>query len=872
MDAAFRDHTGADDRPPRARRRIWTFAARGDRGDQRVRRSSGSTRCTQMLGENRQVREDELALARSLEPAYGASPTGRSTSKRVSRGSPTTGVDDRSQRPREGRPNSISSSSSNGDDTVATLEALAVPTNVRRRQGREHAFSKTMTTSPHSPRAARPRRSPPRPRRSARPTRELWSGSADAAVELRAASDRDLHQAVADHLDDRRGQRFSQPTRSPRSPPCRHVRARPPRTTPRTCRAHDVERRTFETALQHALEMSKAEADVYRVVDRALRASVPRPPGGDARRRLRAARTSTRRSRPAAAGSAPDDRSGCGVVSPLDCPATTRGHTLVFPSSTRARRLPLPARPADGDVLRGVRRRSASRARPSASSTPPAPTRRRRQRPTSSYLEITAAACRRAGRACCARSRSSETQARSDPLTGSVEPAQPREPRPRPRSANGVPYTLAYGDLDHFKVLNDTHGHEAGDQALRLFSRVLRDSLRPNDIAAATAARNSSSCCPTATRQRATAVLDRVRERLALALTAGPSRRPSPSASGSPRRSTPTRFDDVVAVADHALLAAKTAGRNRTERVPMAAPPPVPSLQRSERRPERLTGGRDSASRAHEVVDPGPRRAPRRTVRPPDQQSPHARAMRPERFEQLEHARVVGPALSRERVPDVPGEMPVTDRHRCRRRRPRDAGRARSSTVRCPACRATAPRAARRRRARPGRDRRSSRAIARIVAERRPSMPRLRHSAFGQRRQHLRRRREHEVAGTRRGRAVATHEARATSAGPRSWSRVARSWSPPRGRAPCRAGSCAVRASAGATTRRARRSARIRPAGRRARRWRAHGRRPRRGPVPTPCTRTSAPARSTATENVTGPAGECIAWIQVLPAIRLAGS
>jgi hypothetical protein len=33
---------------------------------------------------------------------------------------------------------------------------------------------------------------------------------------------------------------------------------------------------------------------------------------------------------------------------------------------------------------------------------------------------------------------------------------------------------LFLGDLDHFKRLNDTHGHEAGDRALRLFARTLR--------------------------------------------------------------------------------------------------------------------------------------------------------------------------------------------------------------------------------------------------------------------------------------------------------------------------------------------------------------------------------------------------------------
>jgi len=41
---------------------------------------------------------------------------------------------------------------------------------------------------------------------------------------------------------------------------------------------------------------------------------------------------------------------------------------------------------------------------------------------------------------------------------------------------------LGYGDLDHFKQLNDVFGHDAGDRALRTFSHVLRDSLRPADI------------------------------------------------------------------------------------------------------------------------------------------------------------------------------------------------------------------------------------------------------------------------------------------------------------------------------------------------------------------------------------------------------
>jgi GGDEF domain-containing protein len=49
---------------------------------------------------------------------------------------------------------------------------------------------------------------------------------------------------------------------------------------------------------------------------------------------------------------------------------------------------------------------------------------------------------------------------------------------------SGTSYALALVDLDHFKGLNDTHGHDAGDSALRLFAEVLRKSIRDADQAA----------------------------------------------------------------------------------------------------------------------------------------------------------------------------------------------------------------------------------------------------------------------------------------------------------------------------------------------------------------------------------------------------
>lgn len=47
---------------------------------------------------------------------------------------------------------------------------------------------------------------------------------------------------------------------------------------------------------------------------------------------------------------------------------------------------------------------------------------------------------------------------------------------------DGIPSHVVIADLDQFKELNDTHGHAAGDEALRLFAETLRSSARETDI------------------------------------------------------------------------------------------------------------------------------------------------------------------------------------------------------------------------------------------------------------------------------------------------------------------------------------------------------------------------------------------------------
>ena len=67
----------------------------------------------------------------------------------------------------------------------------------------------------------------------------------------------------------------------------------------------------------------------------------------------------------------------------------------------------------------------------------------------------------------------SETEANSDSLTGLLT-RRSLQSRTRDVRESGLSFAVAYGDLDHFKQLNDVFGHDAGDRALRTFSQVLR--------------------------------------------------------------------------------------------------------------------------------------------------------------------------------------------------------------------------------------------------------------------------------------------------------------------------------------------------------------------------------------------------------------
>ena len=144
------------------------------------------------------------------------------------------------------------------------------------------------------------------------------------------------------------------------------------------------------------------------------------------------------------------------------------------------------------------------------------------------------------------------------------------------------PVALALVDIDHFKVVNDTYGHLAGDKALRAVTDALRSQLRAYDLAGRFGGEEFVVLLPQAREVDAINVAERLRRHIAAMsipvrddIEAGPSIKLTISVGvaaldgvdGASRELT-----DLMAAADAALYYAKETGRNRTHVITSAAP------------------------------------------------------------------------------------------------------------------------------------------------------------------------------------------------------------------------------------------------------------------------------------------------------------
>ncbi len=132
------------------------------------------------------------------------------------------------------------------------------------------------------------------------------------------------------------------------------------------------------------------------------------------------------------------------------------------------------------------------------------------------------------------------------------------------------PLSLLLGDIDHFKAVNDTHGHPAGDAILRGVAEVLSGAARETDVVARYGGEEFVLVLPETDATAAGALAERVR--------AAVEARPFPIGGGTLRitlslgiATFPEAAADkaeLIARADAALYAAKHAGRNRAVAAP----------------------------------------------------------------------------------------------------------------------------------------------------------------------------------------------------------------------------------------------------------------------------------------------------------------
>jgi diguanylate cyclase (GGDEF)-like protein len=124
------------------------------------------------------------------------------------------------------------------------------------------------------------------------------------------------------------------------------------------------------------------------------------------------------------------------------------------------------------------------------------------------------------------------------------------------------PVAVAMADLDHFKNLNDTYGHETGDRALRLFARVLRESLRSGDLISRHGGEEFAIAFPDCSAVDATKALNNVLIKLDAAVTVGGLPKFT-SSFGITETEPGEDLASALRRADDALLVAKSQGRNQ---------------------------------------------------------------------------------------------------------------------------------------------------------------------------------------------------------------------------------------------------------------------------------------------------------------------
>lgn len=129
-------------------------------------------------------------------------------------------------------------------------------------------------------------------------------------------------------------------------------------------------------------------------------------------------------------------------------------------------------------------------------------------------------------------------------------------------SRNQAPLTIAFIDLDHFKSINDTFGHEAGDHVLNTAAALMRNVLRNGDMLGRWGGEEFILILPNTAMNQALLAIDRMRQQ---GLGLRPDGTPVTASIGLAERTIDQAADwrALVEAADKRMYLAKKAGRNR---------------------------------------------------------------------------------------------------------------------------------------------------------------------------------------------------------------------------------------------------------------------------------------------------------------------
>ena len=129
------------------------------------------------------------------------------------------------------------------------------------------------------------------------------------------------------------------------------------------------------------------------------------------------------------------------------------------------------------------------------------------------------------------------------------------------------PLSIVLLDVDHFKDVNDSYGHQKGDEILVTFASILKKFCRANDIAARYGGEEFLMILPQSNAQGAFKIAERVREEIMKMSFVGNDSKFSVTTScgvAELNRDYMKNTDQLINVADNAMYEAKNSGRNKT--------------------------------------------------------------------------------------------------------------------------------------------------------------------------------------------------------------------------------------------------------------------------------------------------------------------